>query len=86
VKYGGSLLWGTMVFFLARIIINSRQRRSAVLTAALGAGAVELFRLYHTPWLDAFRLTTAGALLLGRVFSVWNLVCLWRWDRLWDRA
>lgn len=23
--------------------------------------------------LDAFRLTTAGALLLGRIFSLWNL-------------
>ncbi len=28
----------------------------------------------HAPWLDAFRLTTAGALLLGRIFSLWNLV------------
>jgi hypothetical protein len=26
------------------------------------------------PWLDAFRLTTTGALLLGRVFSPWNMV------------
>ncbi len=34
---------------------------------------VELSRLLHTPWLDAFRATTAGALLLGRVFSVWDL-------------
>ena len=34
----------------------------------------ELFRLYHTPWLDAFRLTLAGALLLGRIFSWWNIV------------
>jgi hypothetical protein len=35
---------------------------------------VEFSRLVHTPWLDAFRLTTAGALLLGRIFSLWNLV------------
>ena len=34
----------------------------------------KLFRLYHTPWLDGFRLTTAGALLLGRVFSLWNML------------
>ncbi len=27
-----------------------------------------------THWLDAFRLTTAGALLLGRVFSLWNIL------------
>jgi len=42
--------------------------------ALLIAVAVELFRLVHTPWLDAFRLTTAGALLLGRVFSLWNML------------
>jgi hypothetical protein len=35
---------------------------------------VELFRLVHAPWLDAFRLTTAGALLLGRVFSPWDVL------------
>jgi hypothetical protein len=38
------------------------------------AVCVELFRLAHAPWLDAFRLTTAGALLLGRVFSPWNML------------
>jgi Protein of unknown function (DUF2809) len=35
---------------------------------------VELSRLVHYPWLDAFRLTLPGALLLGRVFSVWDML------------
>ena len=35
---------------------------------------VELFRLVHAPGLDAFRLTATGALLLGRVFSPWNVL------------
>ncbi|HLP67535.1 MAG TPA: DUF2809 domain-containing protein, partial [Rhizobium sp.] len=35
---------------------------------------VELIRLYHTPWLDEFRRTLAGALLLGRIFSVYNII------------
>ncbi|EHS54159.1 hypothetical protein PDO_3750, partial [Rhizobium sp. PDO1-076] len=38
------------------------------------AVVTELGRLYHTPWLDTFRLTLAGALLLGRIFSVWNIL------------
>ena len=38
------------------------------------AVCVELFRLVHYPWLDDFRITTAGALLLGRVFSPWNML------------
>jgi hypothetical protein len=38
------------------------------------AAAVEFSRLYHTPHLDAFRLSLPGALLLGRIFSLWNLL------------
>jgi Protein of unknown function (DUF2809) len=44
------------------------------LISALIAVCVELFRLLHTPWLDAFRLTLAGALLLGRIFSLWDML------------
>ena len=73
VKYGGSVLWGAMVYFLvAAALFKSPDRFSIVLAASI-AVLVELSRLYHTPWLDAFRVTTAGALLLGRVFSLWNI-------------
>jgi hypothetical protein len=71
VKYGGSVLWATMLFFLVAISVPARPRwRVALLSAA----CVELFRLVHAPWLDAFRLTMAGALLLGRISSVWDLL------------
>ncbi|SCB25588.1 ribosomal maturation YjgA family protein [Rhizobium lusitanum] len=73
VKYGGSILWGAMVYWLlATIFVSSRPFRIAAVALIL-AVAGELFRLWHTPTLDAFRLTTAGALLLGRVFSLWNI-------------
>lgn len=74
VKYGGSVLWGTMVFFLVAMAASSLSRRNIALGAASIAVCVELFRLVHTPGLDAFRLTLAGALLLGRVFSPWNVL------------
>jgi hypothetical protein len=45
--------------------------------ACLIALIVELSRLLHTPWLDAFRISLAGRLLLGRFFSVWNIVAYW---------
>jgi hypothetical protein len=74
VKYGGSMLWATMVFFLVAIAAPNLSRASvAAISAAIAAG-VELFRLVHTPWLDAFRLTLAGALLLGRIFSAWDML------------
>jgi hypothetical protein len=51
---------------------DDRARRSQGFALCL-AVTVELSRLIHAPWLDDFRLTTAGALLLGRVFSLWNM-------------
>ncbi|AGB70908.1 MULTISPECIES: ribosomal maturation YjgA family protein [Rhizobium] len=74
VKYGGSLLWGAMVYWLLAAIFVSQGRFRIAMAALLIAVAVEFFRLWHTPDLDAFRLTAAGALLLGRVFSPWNIV------------
>src|SRR4030081_1666028 len=74
VKYGGSVLWGTMVFFLVAIAASSLSPGSIALISVSIAVSVELFRLVHAPSLDAFRLTTAGALLLGRIFSPWNML------------
>jgi hypothetical protein len=74
VKYGGSMLWGAMVFFLVAIAAPRRSRRYVALISAVIAVCVELFRLVHAPWLDDFRLTLAGALLLGRIFSAWDIL------------
>ena len=74
VKYGGSVLWATMVFFLVAALLPRLPRpRLAQIAMGIAVG-VELVRLVHAPWLDAFRLTLAGALLLGQIFSVWNLL------------
>ena len=74
VKYGGSALWAAMVFFLVAIAAPRLKRRHIAMIAATIAVGVELFRLVHTPALDAFRLTLTGALLLGRIFSPWNML------------
>ncbi|MCK1543812.1 DUF2809 domain-containing protein [Bradyrhizobium sp. 147] len=73
VKYGGSLLWATMVFLLVGLLLPRLTRMQMAAIAVVIAVVVEFSRLVHTPWLDSFRLTTAGALLLGRIFSLWNL-------------
>jgi hypothetical protein len=74
VKYGGSLLWAAMVFFLVAMAASHWSRLSIALISAAIAVGVELSRLVHAPWLDAFRLTLPGALLLGRIFSAWNML------------
>jgi hypothetical protein len=73
VKYGGSILWGTMVFFLVAIVVPRLTHRNMASISAVVAVRVELFRLVHTPWLDGFRLTLAGALVLGRIFLAWDI-------------
>lgn len=74
VKYGGSLLWAAMVFLLIGVLLPRLSRTQIVAIATALAIVVEFSRLVHTPGLDAFRVTMAGALLLGRIFSLWNLV------------
>ncbi|QEE47549.1 DUF2809 domain-containing protein [Rhizobium sp. WL3] len=73
VKYGGSTLWGAMVFFLLATLLPRQPLVRLALLAIVIAALTEFSRLYHTTWLDAFRLTLAGALLLGRIFSWWNI-------------
>jgi Protein of unknown function (DUF2809) len=77
VKYGGSVLWAVMVYLLFAAFLPDRKPVFIAVVAAIFAALVELLRLYHSPGLDAFRLTLAGALLLGRVFSPWHFVAYW---------
>jgi hypothetical protein len=74
VKFGGSMLWAAMVYWIIAAIRPSASSASIALNAALFAAAVEFFKLYHAPALDAFRRTLAGALLLGRFFSWWDII------------
>jgi hypothetical protein len=75
VKYGGSVLWGAMVYLLLAAVFPSRWHGHEAYVASLVVVIVEFIRLIHFPALDAFRATTTGALLLGRVFSLWNIIC-----------
>ena len=74
VKYGGSTLWSAMVFFLFATLLHRQSIGRLAVLSLVSAALVEFSRLYHTPWLDDFRLTLAGALLLGRIFSWWNIL------------
>ena len=76
-KYGGSMLWALMFYWIVSTLLpSSRLLVAGLITAALTA-AVEFFKLYHSPTMGAFRLTLPGVLLLGRVFSVWDIVAFW---------
>jgi hypothetical protein len=74
VKYGGSLLWALMIYWVVSSVRPARPLTRGALVSGAIALCVELFKLYHAPMLDAFRLTLPGKLLLGRVFSLWDRV------------
>lgn len=77
VKYGGSTLWALMVYWIVSALLPSWRLFVIALLAGVIATAVEFVKLYHSPGLDTFRLTLPGILLLGRFFSVWDIVAYW---------
>lgn len=76
-KYGGSVLWAAMVYWIVAALLP--RLRPVTLGALAGSltAVVELSRLYHAPALDAFRLTLAGKLILGRFFSFYDIAAYW---------
>ncbi len=76
-KYGGSTLWALMLYWVVSTVYSSWPTSRLVFVAGALATTVELVKLYRSPWLDAFRLTLPGVLLLGRFFSMWDIVAYW---------
>jgi len=76
-KYGGSVLWAAMVYWIVAAMLPRLRPVTVGLLAALIAALVEFSRLYHAPALDAFRLTLAGKLVLGRFFSLRDIAAYW---------
>jgi hypothetical protein len=68
-------LWSLMVFYLSGFVFIHRSSVSNAASSAGFAFGIEVAKLYHTPWLDAFRCTTMGGLLLGHAFSWENILC-----------
>ena len=73
-KYLGSFLWAVALYwFLAALLPKLRPPAIATL-AIIIATLVELSRLVPIAPIDAFRLTLPGQILLGRYFSIKNIV------------
>jgi hypothetical protein len=72
-KYLGSVLWAIALYwFLAALLPKLRPQAIATI-AILIATLLELSRLVSIAPIDAFRLTFAGKILLGRYFSLKNI-------------
>lgn len=72
-KYLGSALWAIAVYWLCGALLPRLKPLALAFIASTIAIAVELSRLFPEPHIDAFRLTLAGRLLLGRYFAWANI-------------
>ena len=77
VKYGGSMLWALMIYWIVSTALPRWRLPVVVTIAGAIATGVEFFKLYHSPGMDAFRLTLPGMILLGRYFSVRDIGAYW---------
>ncbi len=76
-KYGGSVLWAVALYWLFASCLPKFSSGALASMAAATAAALEFSRLWRTPTMDAFRLTLAGRVLLGRYFSLKNIAAYW---------
>jgi hypothetical protein len=76
-KYGGSALWGAMVFFVCAALVPTAARERIALAAAVISAGVEFSQLLHVGWLDDVRRTVVGQLLLGRTFAWGDIASYW---------
>src|SRR5215471_7853732 len=72
-KYLGSFLWAVALYWFIAMLFPKLQPKALAVVAAAAALAVEFSRLVPQPTIDAFRLTLAGQILLGRFFSFRNI-------------
>jgi len=73
-KYGGSAFYAIEVYWLYAAALLHARTLTLALAAILTSAAIEFFKLFRNPVLDAFRLTLPGKLLLGRFFSIGALI------------
>jgi hypothetical protein len=76
-KYAGSALWAATIYWVASSLLGQMRLVGVATIAGCVATAVEFFKLYRSPGMDAFRGTLPGVLLLGRYFSTWNILAYW---------
>ena len=76
-KYGGSTLWALAIYWIFSTGLPYWRLPTVVACAGSMATAIEFAKLFHSSWLDDFRLTLPGILLLGRFFSFTDIGAYW---------
>ena len=70
----GDIFWAMMVFFIFGIILDRKTNHFIFITSVIVTYIIEFSQLYHRPWIDNFRGTPIGHILLGQGFLFSDLV------------
>jgi hypothetical protein len=74
-KNAGDILYATMVYFVAALLLPRSRIAGAVILSLLFCFTIEFLKLDQASWLARFRYTTIGGLILGHVFTPLNFLC-----------
>jgi len=74
-SYAGDTLWALTAFLGVGMLFPKWSTPRVGAIALLFAFAIELSQVYHSPWIDQVRHTTAGGLILGYGFLWSDLLC-----------
>jgi hypothetical protein len=64
----GDILWGLMVYFIARFLFIQKTIKWAVIASLLFSYGIEFSQLYQAAWINNIRHTVLGGLILGETF------------------
>ncbi|GMQ59854.1 DUF2809 domain-containing protein [Vallitalea sediminicola] len=67
----GDIFWAMMVFFILAIIFYNKNSFFLFSLSIIITYIIEVTQLYHRPWIDNFRRTSIGHILLGQGF-LWS--------------
>jgi hypothetical protein len=67
----GDFLWAMMLFWACRFVFLNFNRLQMTVLLIVFCWCIEVSQKFHIDWLDAFRNTTFGGLLLGHGF-LWS--------------
>jgi hypothetical protein len=73
-KYGGVALWALAAFAVFGFLFIRVSTSQLALISIAFAWSIELLQLYHAPWIDSIRATSAGHWILGSTFNAPDLV------------
>jgi hypothetical protein len=73
-KHFGDALWGSMVYFMFRVLLVNRKLWIAFVWSLMFSFGIEFSQLYQAEWINSIRATVLGGLILGKGFLWIDLV------------